>query len=71
MSLATVEYTIGIIGALIVGWVAVTSLRAEWNSTGLDNNVTKVMLALLALGCVLVLLVGFHVIGVHPEAAAS
>jgi len=50
---------VAFVGAVIVGLSALTSLIAEWPKQGLDDNVTKVMLALLALGCVIVILVAF------------
>ena len=54
--LAGPEKIIALIGALIVGVFAIVALRGEWKKTGLDDNVTKVLLALMAFGCVLVLL---------------
>jgi hypothetical protein len=35
---------------------ALIGLRGEWPKTGLDDNVTKLLLGLMAFGCVLVLL---------------
>ena len=55
---------IAFIGAIIVGICAVTSLRAEWKKTGLDDHVTKIMLILLTVGCIIVLLVATHVGGI-------
>ena len=55
-ALAGPERIIAAIGALIVGYFALVSLRGEWPKTGLDDNVTKVLLGLMALGCVFVLL---------------
>jgi hypothetical protein len=54
--LAGPEKIIAIIGALIVGYFALVSLKGEWKKTGLDDQVTKLLLGLMALGCVLVLL---------------
>lgn len=51
------------VGAVVVGWSALTSLRSEWPKTELDDHVTKVMLILLTLGCILVLLFSFGVVG--------
>ncbi|HEV3088988.1 MAG TPA: hypothetical protein VGX96_17380 [Candidatus Elarobacter sp.] len=58
------EKIIAAIGALIVGYFAIVSLRGEWHKTGLDDQVTKVLLGLMALGCVLVL---FAAAGVLPR----
>ncbi|MBV8751162.1 MAG: hypothetical protein JO103_15750 [Candidatus Eremiobacteraeota bacterium] len=41
---------------------AVIGLRGEWKKTGLDDNVTKVLLALMAFGCFLVVLAVFGVL---------
>jgi len=41
---------------------AIIGLRGEWHKNGLDDNVTKVLLGLMALGCLLVLLAAFGVL---------
>jgi hypothetical protein len=38
-------------------------LRADWKTTGLDNNVTKLLLGLMAFGCVLVVFAAIGVLG--------
>lgn len=48
---------IALVGAVIVGVVALVALRAEWRKTALEDNVTKIMMVLLALGCAEVILV--------------
>ncbi len=63
MDAAVVEKSIAFVGAIVVGIVALVSLRAEWKLGGLDNNVTKLMLGLLALGCVLVILASVGILG--------
>lgn len=63
MELNVVLRIIAFAGAVIVGLNALSSLVAEWPKRGLDDHVTKVMLALLALGCVIVVLVVF---GIFP-----
>jgi uncharacterized membrane protein YdjX (TVP38/TMEM64 family) len=50
---------IAFVGAVIVGLSALLSLQAEWPKRNLDDHVTKVMLALLALGCAIVICVSF------------
>jgi uncharacterized membrane protein YdjX (TVP38/TMEM64 family) len=59
MELDVVLRIVAFAGAVIVGLSALLSLVAEWPKKGLDDHVTKVMLALLALGCVIVILVAF------------
>jgi hypothetical protein len=56
MDLAVIEKTIASIGAVVVFVFALIGLRGEWPKTGLDDNVTKLLLGLMAFGCVLVLL---------------
>ena len=60
--LAGVEKIIALIGAVIVFVFAIIGLRGEWRKTGLDDNVTKVLLGLMAFGCILVLLASFGVL---------
>ncbi len=55
-ALAGPEKIISIVGAIVVGVFAIIALRGEWKKTGLDDQVTKGLLALMALGCVLVIL---------------
>jgi hypothetical protein len=61
--LAQVEKIIALIGAIIVGVFAVIALKQDWNAKGLDNNVTKLLLGLMAFGCVLVMLAAVNVLG--------
>lgn len=56
MDLASIEKIIAAVGAVGVAWFALVSLKGEWNKTGLDDQVTKLLLGLMAFGCVLVLL---------------
>ncbi len=60
--IATPEKIIAGIFALLIGVLAVRALQADWKTTGLDNNVTKGLLALMALGCVLVLVAAFGIL---------
>jgi hypothetical protein len=50
-------------GALLVGFFALKALREEWHKTALEDQVTKIMMVLLTLGCVLVLSVAFGIAG--------
>jgi hypothetical protein len=62
MDLASIERIVALVGALVVGGAALWSLRLEWPKSGLDDHVTKIMLGLLALGCVIVILVATRVL---------
>jgi NADH:ubiquinone oxidoreductase subunit 6 (subunit J) len=55
-SLAVFEKVIALIGAIVVFVFALIGLRGEWKKTGLDDQVTKLLLGLMAFGCLLVLL---------------
>ena len=66
MDIDVILRVVAFAGAVIVGLSALMSLQAEWPKKGLDDQVTKVMLALLALGCCIVILVAF---GVFPGIA--
>ena len=63
MNLITIEHTIAIIGAIIVGITAIWALKVDWKTPGLENQVFKVMLALLALGAVLSFFAAIGVLG--------
>jgi uncharacterized membrane protein len=54
---------IALIGAVIVAAAALVALAAEWKKTELEDQVTKVMMILLTIGCVFVVLVALHVWG--------
>jgi NADH:ubiquinone oxidoreductase subunit 6 (subunit J) len=60
--LAQAEKIIAFIGAVVVFIFAIVGLRGEWNKTGLDDTVTKILLGLMAFGCVLVVLASFGVL---------
>jgi len=63
MNLITVEHTIAIIGAIIVAATAIVALKNDWKTPGLENQVFKVMLGLLALGAVLSFFAAVGVLG--------
>ncbi|MDQ6930669.1 MAG: hypothetical protein M3126_08405 [Candidatus Eremiobacteraeota bacterium] len=63
MNLIAVEHIIAIVGAIIVGATAVVALKNDWQSKGLENQVFKVMLGLLALGAVLSFFAAIGVLG--------
>ena len=60
---STIEKAIAFVLALIVGSTTSFQLYKDWTSTGLDNQVTKLLLGLMAFGCVLVLLACVGVLG--------
>jgi hypothetical protein len=62
-SIPTQLRIIAFIGAVIVAVVALVALRGEWPKTKLEDNVTKIMMVLLTLGCVEVALVAIGTIG--------
>ncbi len=61
-ALAAPEKIVAGIFAVIIGVAALIALRNDWKTTGLDNNVTKFLLGLMALGCVLVLVAAFGIL---------
>ncbi len=63
MTAALIEKSIAFVLALIVGGTTSVQLKNDWHTTGLDNVVTKVLLGLMAFGCLLVLLACFGVLG--------
>ncbi|GAC1593633.1 MAG: hypothetical protein NVS3B28_23720 [Candidatus Velthaea sp.] len=60
--LATPEKIFAGIFALVIGLLALKALKEDWKTTGLDNNVTKILLGLMAFGCVLVLAASFGIL---------
>jgi adenine/guanine phosphoribosyltransferase-like PRPP-binding protein len=54
---------IALIGAAVVAIAALAGLRSEWKKTELEDQVTKVMMILLTVGCIFVALVAFGVWG--------
>jgi peptidase E len=60
---ATLEKGIAFILAIIVGGTTSFQLYKDWASTGLDNQITKILLGLMAFGCILVILAAVGVLG--------
>jgi uncharacterized membrane protein len=54
---------IALIGAVIVAAGALLGLRSEWKKNELEDQVTKIMMVLLTIGCVFVILVALRVWG--------
>jgi hypothetical protein len=68
MDVDVLEKTLALVGAVIVGGTASFQLRNEWPVGGIDAQVTKLLLALMILGCVLAFLAAINVLGVHGAA---
>jgi len=67
-ALAGTEKVFSGIAAVLIGVFALIALKNDWKATGLDNNVTKLLLGLMAFGCVLVLVASF---GLLPRGGGS
>jgi len=61
-TLAHAERALAVFFGIVVLIVALTALRNDWKSTGLENHVFKLMLALLALGAFLGILAAINVL---------
>jgi hypothetical protein len=61
-ALAIPERIFAGLAALLIGVLAFIALRNDWKTTGLDNNLTKFLLGLMAFGCVLVLVAAFGIL---------
>ncbi|HZT12681.1 MAG TPA: hypothetical protein VFA29_07750 [Candidatus Baltobacteraceae bacterium] len=55
-TLAHIERVLAFVVGLIVFFVAAIALKNDWDSKGIENQVFKGMLALLALGAILAIL---------------
>ena len=69
MNLVNIEHIIAIVGGIIVAVVSAIALKNDWKSTGIDNQVFKLMLALLCIGAVIALLAGAGFLGNFPKDA--
>jgi hypothetical protein len=65
-----VERLGAVIAGIVVAVVAFYALYKDWQSTGVENQVFKLMLALLGFGAILALLAGLNVIGFAPPKGA-
>ena len=61
-TLANAERALAIFGGIIVFFVAAIALRNDWKSSGIENQVFKLMLGLLALGAILGILAALGVL---------
>jgi uncharacterized membrane protein len=67
---ALIERLGAVIAGIVVAVVAFYALYKDWKSTGVENQVFKLMLLLLGLGAILALLAGLNVIGFSPAKGA-
>jgi len=70
MNIVLVERLGAVIAGIVVGVVAFYALYKDWRTTGIENNVFKLMLLLLGVGAILALLAGLNMIGFTPPKGA-
>jgi len=63
MNAVMLERVVAVIGAIVVAATAGVALKNDWRTPGLENNVFKGMLGLLALGAVLAFFAAIGVLG--------
>jgi hypothetical protein len=63
MNEVMIERGAAVAGAIVVGVTALIQLKNDWAAQGLDALVTKILLGLMAAGCVLAFLAGINVLG--------
>lgn len=63
MNVVMVEHIIAIVGGIIVAVVSAIALKNDWKTPGMENQVFKLMLALLCIGAVIAILAGAGVLG--------
>jgi uncharacterized membrane protein len=61
-TVAHIERILAIVFGLVVFFVALIALRNDWKSQGIENQVFKIMLGLLALGAILGILAALGVL---------
>ena len=61
-TLAHIERILAFAGGIVVLFVAAVALKNDWKAKGLENQVFKMMLALLALGAFLAILASVNVL---------
>jgi hypothetical protein len=64
---AMIERLGAVIAGIVVAVVAFYALYKDWNATGVENQVFKLMLLLLGFGAILALLAGLNVGGFVPK----
>ncbi len=71
MNAQIVERLGAVIAGIVVAVVAFYALYKDWKSTGVENQVFKVMLLLLGIGAILALLAGLNLVGFTPPAKGA
>jgi len=66
-----VERLGAVIAGIVVATVSFYSLYKDWKTTGVENNVFKLMLFLLGLGAILAILAGLNVVGFSTPAKGA
>jgi len=61
-NIAHAERALAVFFGIVVFLVAAVALRNDWKSQGIENQVFKIMLGLLALGAILGILAGLGVL---------
>jgi NADH:ubiquinone oxidoreductase subunit 6 (subunit J) len=61
-TVAHIERILAFAGGIVVFIVAAIALRNDWKAKGLENQVFKMMLALLALGAILAVLASVNLL---------
>ncbi len=69
MGIEIVERAIAVFGSLIVGGTALYQLKNELPMRGLDSFVTKLLLGLMIVGCVLAFVAALNILGNFGTAA--
>ena len=52
---------------LLVGVTAIVQLKNDWHARGLDASITKLLLGLMAFGCILAILAAVNLLGGHAS----
>ena len=63
MHAIVIERLIAVVGGILVFFTAAVALKNDWKTPGLENQIFKIMLALLAFGALLGLFAGLGIIG--------
>ncbi len=61
-TVAHIERILAILFGIVVFFVAIVALKNDWKSQGIENQVFKIMLGLLALGAILGILAALGVL---------
>ena len=65
MTEAAIERGLALVGGILVGITAIVQLKNDWDARGIDAGLTKLLLGLMAFGCVLAVLASLKILGAH------